>query len=201
MRLEKIHDVLAVYARAPKVYSPEGLKLILDFAAEFPRVDTSQLQLVPQTHTERRHNSGTSITDVASDLQHIYALLRSAGMNSGVVNDIALLTEVLQRAESDYLEPMLENFKAYLRPPAFNAEAFIERLRADQKTPRFEATFAELAQSNATVQHLQDIALRLSGAKKKPTTKKAALASIRRPHDAYMNAKHGIDASGGRSAA
>ena len=98
---------------------------------------------------------------------------------------------------------MLEALRRALKPepPAELIKAFIERLKRDIRTPAFEQTIAELAGSRLKREQVVEIARAVYGGIPKNTSRKAALKFIRKPHDAYMSAKRGIDAMGGRSAA
>lgn len=78
---------------------------------------------------------------------------------------------------------------------------FVERLKADARTPNFESTYAMLVASGLKAEHMVEIARELYGPLKKGTSRKVALEYIRKSHDAFMSAKRGIDATGGRSAA
>ena len=62
-------------------------------------------------------------------------------------------------------------------------------------------TFAEFANSSLKREHVVAVAMSVYGGIKKAISRKGALDYIRKPHDAYMSAKRGIDATGGRSAA
>ena len=86
---------------------------------------------------------------------------------------------------------------APLSPPRAVDE---DRLQHEACTASFERTFAELADSPLRPADVVEIANAVYGKIKKNSSREAALAYIRRPHDACMNAKRGIDATGGRSA-
>ena len=78
---------------------------------------------------------------------------------------------------------------------------YIDRLKSGTGTDTFEEALAELASSSLKREHIVEIARAVYGGIPKNTSRKAALKFIRKPHDAYMSAKRGIDAMGGRSAA
>ena len=80
-------------------------------------------------------------------------------------------------------------------------DRFIKRLIQESRSASFESVFAELEASALKREHVVSIALSIYGGIKKTTSRKEALGYIRKPHDAYMSSKRGIDATGGRSAA
>ena len=134
-------------------------------------------------------------------LQHLILILKAAEAKTALINGFKTLDTLLNSSESLLVEPMLERLTRLLTPERPDVAAFIDRLRTETKTARFDATFEELRSSGASLGELQAIALGLSGATKKPKNKTEALKSIRGQHDAYVRAKRGIDAMGGRSAA
>lgn len=98
---------------------------------------------------------------------------------------------------------MLEAFRRALKrePAGDRVKAFIERLNSEMRTPAFENTLTELATSKLKREQVVEIARAVYGGIPKNTSRKAALKFIRKPHDTYMSAKRGIEATGGRSAA
>jgi hypothetical protein len=64
-----------------------------------------------------------------------------------------------------------------------------------------ERTLGELRDSKLKREVVVQIALAVYGGIPKKTSRKDALDSIRKPHDARVNARRGIEAQGGRSAA
>ena len=92
--------------------------------------------------------------------------------------------------------------------PGFDAKEFnkmIGMLGMFKYTPSVSTipatTFAEFANSSLKREHVVAVAMSVYGGIKKAISRKGALDYIRKPHDAYMSAKRGIDATGGRSAA
>ena len=85
--------------------------------------------------------------------------------------------------------------------PEKEIREFIHRLKAETGSDRFDQVLSELANSNLRREHVIEVARAVYGGIPKKTSRKAALGFIRKPHDAYMNAKRGIDATRGRSAA
>ncbi len=78
---------------------------------------------------------------------------------------------------------------------------FIQRLNRDTGTDSFEQTLAELADSPLQREHVVAVAKSVYGGIRNSTSRKAALEFVRKPHDARMSARRGIEATGGRSAA
>jgi hypothetical protein len=119
-----------------------------------------------------------------------------------VADNLGLLIKLLD-ADSGYLSGMLDFLRRALSSPPMSDEVsrFVERLRAEVGSSAFEETLAELASSTLKRESVVEIARAVYGGIPKSTSRKAALQLIRRPHDAYVSTKRGIDAMGGRSAA
>lgn len=139
----------------------------------------------------------------AEILPHLRALERVLkASDAPLAADLALLIEFVER-DSGYLEPMLDALrKAFstTRPDARVGD-FVARLKSQIGSDAFEQTLAELEASALRREQMVDIARSVYGGIPKSTSRKTALKFIRKPHDAYMSAKRGIDATGGRSAA
>jgi hypothetical protein len=131
-----------------------------------------------------------------------------AGCAEAVADDLTSLLKLIgqhwcESPKSTSVLSMLNALRRVLRPEPSGAltKTFIERLGKDTRTPAFEQTFEELAGSKLKREQVVEIARAVYGGIPKNTSRKAALKFIRKPHDAYMSAKRGIDAMGGRSAA
>ena len=68
-------------------------------------------------------------------------------------------------------------------------------------TSYLECAFANLARSDLRWEHLVSVVKSVPGSIGQGTSKKQALDFIRKPHDAYVNAKRDIEATASRSAA
>lgn len=139
-------------------------------------------------------------TRVVQHLRIVERVLRSGGAASSA-NDLALLIKSL-RPDSVYFGQMLEFLKkALLAGSPLEVAEFARRLRSEVGSEAFEHTLVELDSSGLKREYVVEIARAVYGAIPKNTSRKAALKFIRKPHDAYMSAKRGIEATGGRSAA
>jgi hypothetical protein len=146
----------------------------------------------------------SAIVKVAVQLEALATILKSAGGQSTFTQGLASLGRLLRAfGESDDLSAILDKLRDATKPEPIEQQIarFVERLKADARTPVFESTLAELEASALRREHVVAIAKSVYGGIRSSTSRKAALAFIRKPHDAYMSAKSGIDATGGRSAA
>lgn len=119
----------------------------------------------------------------------------------GVANLLALL----QRGdESDSVARRLTDLREAMFPPSpeEQVKSFAERLAcAKGKEAEFEQTYAELQQAGLSREHIVKVARSVYGFVDARTSKKAALAYIRKLHDTFVKTRRSIDAQGGRSAA
>jgi len=137
-------------------------------------------------------------------LDHLVKILSTGGAKAEATKDLASLSKLLRGfAESETLSAVLDKLRdaMKLEPVEQQIVRFIERLKRETGTASFDRTFAELTASPLKREHVVAVALSVYGGIKKSTSRKGALGYIRKPHDAYMSAKRGIDATGGRSAA
>lgn len=148
------------------------------------------------------NSSGPMSLDVVPHLKALDHILVSAHAATSQLKDLRLLIELLE-GDSGYLAPMLDALLRALRPqkPEDRVSDYISKLRAETGTDNFDQILADLANSGLKTEQLVEIARSVYGGIPKKTSRKAALAYIRKPHDAFMSAKRGIEASGGRSAA
>ncbi len=88
-------------------------------------------------------------------------------------------------------------------PTSTVASTHLSALKAAERNPdKFEsAFFSALKAANLSRADLFVIAKGMYGTSSSRQTRADLLRNIRRTHDAYMSAKRGIDAMGGRSAA
>jgi hypothetical protein len=161
-----------------------------------PQVPLAQLQ------------EGPTVADVTPHLQALELILKAGRASDTKVKDLGLLIGLLHggngsEIDSRYLLPMLNALRQILLPkkPETEIREFINRLKAEIGSDRFDQVLSELANSGLKKEHLIEVARGVYGSIPKSTSRKAALGYIRRPHDAFMSAKRGIDATGGRSAA
>jgi hypothetical protein len=176
-----------------------GFLTTLDFAERAPR------ELAPSAKPCR--SGDATLPEVLRQLEALEHVLREGGAEAAA-DDMASLLKQLDRLwreshETISLASMLDALRRALRPepPDVSIKAFVERLNKDMRTPAFEQTFDELEASRLKREHVVEIARAVYGGIPKNTSRKAALRFIRKPHDAYMSAKRGIEATGGRSAA
>jgi hypothetical protein len=187
-----------------------ALRLLVAFLEEFGALSMSALvERVSNGsfQTGPSHSDGFTVDDVRPHLRALRDVLRAAKTN-GAAADLDLLLRVVDRLwpesrRDDSLSSMLDALRRALKPdpPNEQVKAFIERLNKDMRSPEFEDTLAELGASKLKREHVVEIARAVYGGIPKSTSRKAALKFIRKPHDAYMSAKRGIEATGGRSAA
>lgn len=140
----------------------------------------------------------TQVVPLLEDLRDELIERRAAAQASGV----GLLIELL-RSDSGYLVAMLDRLRRVLTSagsPRGIAE-FVERLTSEIGTEAFEQTLSELTASRLKREDVVEIARAVYGGIPKGTSRKVAIGFIRKPHDARVSAKRGIDAMGGRSAA
>jgi hypothetical protein len=147
--------------------------------------------------------------EVISHLEALGLVQEASKAPKALTRDLELLVDLLRSGDggnddSRYLLPMLNALRQALMPkpkPERGVREFIERLKAETGSDRFDQTLSELANSGLRKEDLVEIARAVYGGIPKRTSRKAALAFIRKPHDAYMSARRGIEATGGRSAA
>lgn len=187
----------------------DKLRAVASFLGEFGDQQMSNLvrrgPVIGRQSLSRPRTGGNSVgAEVAAQLDLLGKILASGGAKKELTKDLASLGELLRGfADSDTLPAAFDKLRDAMKPEPVEQQiiGFIARLKADTRTANFEATFAELAASPLKREHVVAIALSVYGGIKKSTSRKDALAFIRRPHDAYTSAKRGIDATGGRSAA
>lgn len=141
---------------------------------------------------------------VAVHLEHLAEILTSGGAKAESTKDLAGLSKLLRAFdESETLSAALEKLRDAMKPEPVDRQInrFIERLKSEKGTAAFEHAFEELVASELKREDVVAIAMSVYGSIKKSSSRKAALDYIRKPHDAYVSAKRGIDATGGRSAA
>lgn len=119
-----------------------------------------------------------------NDLEQLYNLLATQA-NSG---DLTVVLDLLRTAMiNETTDPRIE--------------AFARKLKQETGTAEFERTLSDLKASPLTRLEVVAIAAAVYGPIKKGTSRIGALAFIRKPHDAFVTTKRGLEATGGRSAA
>jgi len=187
----------------------ESLRTLASFLGEFSGEQMSILVLRDSKVSLRAaaKPSGTSDSpsvEVVEQLDHLVTVLASGGAKKEFTKDLVSLAKLLRGfADSEKLSAVLGELRHAMTPEPIEQQidGFIKRLREETGTASFDRTFAELAASRLKREHVVAVAMSVYGGIKKSTSRKAALDYIRKPHDAYVSAKRGIDATGGRSAA
>jgi hypothetical protein len=206
--------VIAAYANGLKLAGAGSaaacLHAIAELFGEFPdRTMNDFIVCCRKVQTEPGSGSDESIAaEIVPHLEALKNTLTAGGLPQARTKDLGLLINLLQnvnydRGESHYLLPMLRVLRRALTPqtPEDAVREFIDRLEAAKGSAEFERILSELQSSKLKKEHVVEIARMVYGGLPKGLSRKAALAYIRKPHDAYMSAKRGIDATGGRSAA
>jgi hypothetical protein len=190
-----------------------GLRMLLDFLREFGDRTVADLAKVVPTRGKGSQETQPVRSDSATldaVLPHLIALQEAFASEQArsYAVDFKLLINVLRRGDgtnpdSRYLSHMLDALRRALSVGTADeaTAAFIDRLNTARGSDAFEDVLAELGASKLKREHVVEIARAVYGGIPKSTSRKAALNFIRKPHDAYMSAKRGIEATGGRSAA
>ncbi|MGO9474732.1 MAG: hypothetical protein ACLPWS_15240 [Rhodomicrobium sp.] len=149
------------------------------------------------------HSQLCSAGEVSKQLEILLAILGAAKIQPNNKNDLkALVTFLHSFSESEKIAPVLDKLGEAMKPKPIEQQIaeFTERLEKETGTPVFEQTLAELSASALKREHVVEIAQSVYGQVRKNTSRKAALDFIKKPHNAYITAKRGIEATGGRSA-
>jgi len=142
--------------------------------------------------------------NAAAHVESLAKILASGGAKAERIKDVISLSTLLRVLnDSETLSAAVQRLRDAMKPEPIEQRInhFIRRLKEETGTGSFDNTFAELVASSLKREHVVAVAMSVYGGIKKSTSRKAALNYIRKPHDAYMSAKRGIDATGGRSAA
>ena len=210
MRLSETEKIVRAQARALALFDqPAGgsLDRLADFLKTF---GSRQMSEVAQAlarpsrtqDTNKRSEPDVSCTVVAEHLYAVSVVLAAANARATKIADLKLLAKLIGTESCD-LSSALVKLRVAMTPPQAEqiVEEFIKQLKTDARTERFEQTWADLKASGLKVAHMLSIARQVYGPVPASTSRDKALKFIRRPHDAYMSTKRGIDAMGGRSAA
>lgn len=201
MKLSDIAAPLAAYADGPGAAKyAVCLHSLASFLTEFG--DHTVLELAEcKPKVGRARASGCKLVNLIPHLDALGNILEASSATDRA-NAVRLLIKCLS-TDSVYLPPMLEALRRALSRDDTDASVakFIERLNKDIGSDAFDHTLGELSASNLKREQVVQIAQKVYGGIQKNTSRRAALAYIRKPHDARTNARRGIDASGGRSAA
>jgi hypothetical protein len=183
------------------------LRALAEFLREFGSLAVADLSVCNPKITGLSKGSQVAKDEqilVSDLLPHLYALeaILAASNASKQASAIRLLVKSVGD-DSVYLSSMLNALRRALSRNNSDPRVgdFIERLKAEMGTDTFEQTLGELRSSALKREQVVEIALNVYGGIPKSTSRKAALDFIRKPHDARVNARRGIEALGGRSAA
>lgn len=210
MKLSETGRTIHAYVEALKTggayASVPPLESLASFFIEQKRMTMEEfrekMRDLPKDVVHAPTNGPHSCKASAVQLRALGAVLVAGRARPTQIADIELLIELLE-ADSVYNSNMLDLLKQLVQP--VNAEAriegFVERLKSQIGSDAFEKTYEELSSSDLKREAVVEIAIGVYGGIPKKTSRKAALGFVRKPHDARMSAKRGINAMGGRSAA
>jgi len=185
-----------------------SLRAIASLLGEFPDEQMSNLvrrgsKAVTGTVAQTGAGNRASANAVAH-LDRLAEILSAGGAKRESVKDLITFRKLLSRFdESETLSAILGKLRDAMKPEPVEQQIdrFIKRLKEETGSASFDHTFAELTASPLKREHIVAIAMAVYGRIGSGTSRKRALDFIRKPHDAYVSAKRGIEATGGRSAA
>jgi hypothetical protein len=185
------------------------LRAIATFLGEFPDETMSTLvrrasKAAAGAAAQPGAGDQSSCTAAITQLDRLAGILAAGAAKKEAVNDLASLSRLLSRfGESETLSATLGKLRDAMKaePVEHQIDRFIKRLKEETGTASFDRAFAELTASPLKRGHIVAIAMAVYGRIGSGTSRKRALDYIRKPHDAYVSAKRGIEATGGRSAA
>lgn len=214
VKLSQTKQTLSGYAEALSAAgaasAARGLKALASFLDESANEEMSYLvQRASKTEASVAKRPSIdrdlpSAPQLATYLDLLAKILASTKSKVDYTKDLTALGKLLRRFdESETLSAVLDRLRGAMKPEPVEKQiaGFIERLKKETGTPSFDRTFEELAASPLRREHVVAVAMAVYGRINRSTSRKAALDYIRKPHDAYVSAKRGIDATGGRSAA
>jgi hypothetical protein len=186
-----------------------GLRAIEALLGEFPDEPMSNLvrrgsRAVAGATARTGAGDQSSCMAAIAQLALLAEILTAGQAKKETIKDLIALRKLLSRfGESETLLAVLGKLRDAMKPEPVEhqIERFIERLKEETGTASFEQTFAALMTSPLRREHVVAIAIAVYGRISSGTSRKRALDYIRKPHDAYVSAKRGIEATGGRSAA
>lgn len=210
MKLSETGRIIHAYVEALKAggarTSVPPLEALANFFIEQNRMTMEQfrdrIKRFPENGARAPADRANSCKTSAAQLKALKAVLVAGRARPAQIADIELLIELFQ-GDSVHNLDMLDFLKQIV-PPVYaepRVEDFVVRLRSQMGSDAFEKTFEELSSSDLKREAVVEIAIGVYGGVPKRTSRKAALNFIRKPHDARMSAKRGINAMGGRSAA
>jgi hypothetical protein len=214
VKLSKIKHTISAYAdalnAADAATAASGLRTLASFLNEFPNKEMSVL--VQRASKAEAAAAGRPSIDrnlpsagqLATCLDLLAQVLASTKSKGDYTKDLTALGKLLRGlGESETLSAGLDRLRDAMKPEPIEKQiaGFIERLKKETGTSSFDRTFEELAASPLKREHVVAVATSVYGRINRSTSRRAALDFIRKPHDAYVSAKRGIEASGGRSAA
>jgi hypothetical protein len=214
VKVKATQEILAAYADALEAAgagrSAAGVRQICAFLSRRAKMNMSEL--VGHVENARPYLGGnacassqaTASSVVTASLRGLNRFMIAAKSKTDVRNDLSSLVRVLELLpESDDIQAVLDRLEAAMNTTSLDPKVaeFIARLNKETGSDDFERSFAELKASALTRQEVVEIAVSVYGQIKKSTSRMAALAYIRKPHDVSVSTRRGIDATGGRSAA
>jgi hypothetical protein len=214
MKLDLVSKTIATYAdglaAGGATLDAAGLRMLSTWLAQHPQKSAVRFvaglrigdcNVYPQLLVDP---SSITIKGVTEQLGCLSAVVSACGGKAEMGKDLALLCGMLRKFDdSDSLSAVIRLLREAMTPVPTELliAKFIERLKSELGTFAFEDTLAELQNSDIKKEHIVQIAKAVYGQIKSDSSRAVALRFIRKPHDAYMSAKRGIDATGGRSAA
>jgi hypothetical protein len=214
VKLSQTQQVIENYAESLKAARADStvvadLRAIAAFLGEFPVQQMSTLvdrglKVGSRAGAQLDGAGASACSDAAAQLERLAKILVSGGGKAERTKDVTSLSKLLRRlSDSETLSAAIEKLRTAMKPEPIEhrIDSFIRRLKEETGTAAFDDTFAELAASSLKREHVVAIAKSVYGGISRDTSRRDALDYIRKPHDAYMSAKRGIDATGGRSAA
>jgi hypothetical protein len=213
VKLNRTKSTIDAYADGLSAAGAEsvstGLRAVAAFLGEFPDEAMSTLvrrgsKVVAGAAAQASASDRTSCTAAIAQLDHLADILTAGAVKQEAIKDVASLRRLLSRlGESERLAVVLGKLRDAMKPEPIGQQidGFIKRLKEETGSASFDRTFAELTASQLKREHIVAIAMAVYGRISSGTTRKRALDYIRKPHDAYVSAKRGIEATGGRSAA
>ncbi len=213
MKLSQTRQTIDAYVEALAAAGAEAtataLREVARFLDEYSGEEMSTLvqrgsRLGPPPAERCANGELSTAIKVAGNLECLAKVLTTGGAKAEQAKDLGSFSKLLRTsAESGTLSAVLDKLREAMTPEPIDAQiaSYIERLKKQTGTAAFDRTLADLASSPLKREHVLAVAMSVYGGVRKSTSRKAAIDYIRKPHDAYMSAKRGIDATGGRSAA
>jgi hypothetical protein len=210
LKLSKTRDALDAYAdglaAANAGSTAESLRAIAGVLGEFSDKQMSFLVQRSSTLGLRKvdGSAASRCGEVAEHVDLLAKILTIGGAKAEATKDLTSLGRMLRAfPESETLPSALKKLRNVMNSeqPEQQIDEYVKLLKKQMGTAEFDETFGQLAASQLKREHVVAVATSVYGTISKGTSRKDALKYIRKPHDAYMSARRGINATGGRSAA